>query len=265
MLNGEYSFSRLGDTYLMPKSMVISKKLDWDTKIYHFMPLVRFVEMLDKKLLFFKRVTEWEDSWEIPYRYLHLIKDEKNREIINAKYMYGTCWTSEKSYDTDAMWRIYSKDKQSICFSTTISKLFSALTSERIFDAQTTNLFMAPIYYVDLSPHSINRIIDSEEAKYYPSYMYPAFLKRDRFSHESEIRLLLFKFFFGYNSGVKQHSNGISIPLNHVNFVNEVILDPRLNKYEEHIQRSALEAYRKILEASENLVYTQWAITLCKV
>ena len=107
LFNGECCNTRFNGSYLMPEPMVIGKGLEPDTKIYHFMPLVRFVEMMETQRLFFKRITEWDDPWETPYRRLHLVKDKKNREKVNAEFMYGICWTRETSYDTGAMWRIY--------------------------------------------------------------------------------------------------------------------------------------------------------------
>lgn len=243
--NGQCCNTRVNGSYLMPEPMVIGKGLEPDTKIYHFMPLVRFVEMMETQRLFFKRITEWDDPWEMPYRRLHLVKDKKNREKVNAEFMYGICWTREGSYDTDAMWRIYSADKQSVCFSTTVSKLYDVLKSDTLC-MNPTNLFMADVIYTDFTPDKINSIINSDKLRFYPEFMYPAFLKRREFSHENEIRLLLFKLFFGQQPDSKPHcKNGALLPLNHTNFIDEVILDPRLNEYEEYIQRNALEAYRK--------------------
>lgn len=245
LFNGECCNTRFNGSYLMPEPMVIGKGLEPDTKIYHFMPLVRFVEMMETQHTFFTRITEWEDSWEMPYRHLHLVKDGKKREKANAEFMYGICWTKEDSYNTDAMWRIYSADKQSICFSTTISKLYGALDSDTL-RMNPTNLFMADVIYTDFTPDKINSIINSDKSKLYPAFMYPAFLKRREFSHENEIRLLLFKLFFGQQPDSKPHcKNGVLLPLNHTDFIDEVILDPRLNKYEEHIQRCSLEIFSK--------------------
>lgn len=172
--NGQVCNTLFGKTYLLPESMVISKHLTWDDSIYHFMSINRLIKMIEDKKIYFQKVVNWEDPWEIPYRYLQLTKQEDNRDLINADNMYGVCWT--KTFDTDAMWRIYSKNNKEkkckkgdhfkeckecqecqeeddrVCIATTIRQLFEALSFLR---TTYSNLFMAPVQYVDLKSTTI--------------------------------------------------------------------------------------------------------------
>lgn len=248
LFNGETCHTLFGKTYLLPESMVISKHLTWNDPVYRFMQLDRLVEMVKTGYLYFHQVIRWEDRWEIPYRYLQITKQEKNRDLVNADYMYGICWTKE--FDTDAMWRIYSKDKNSVCVATTVKQLYDALS---LLWATYANLFMAPVQYVDLTPTNINEVINSNEVQYYPQFMYPAFIKRTEFRHENEIRLLLFCAGIGQlqTGSIKFEKEGIQIPLTNTNFINEIILDPRLNDAEEAEQRKKLDGYFEVIKKSE--------------
>lgn len=246
--NEEICYTLFGKTYLLPNSMAISKHLTWDEPVYHFMTLDRLVEMVDTGLLYFHQVVRWEDPWEIPYRYLQLTKQRANRDFENAKYMYGICWT--RTFDTDAMWRIYSKNKDSVCIATTIKQLYDALS---LLWPTYSNLFMAPVQYEDLTEANINEVISSNEAQYYPQFMYPAFIKRTAFQHENEIRLLLFCVSIGefWINSVKFEKTGIKIPLTNTGFINEIILDPRLSDTEEADQRKRLDKYFDVIRKSE--------------
>lgn len=95
LFNGQICNTLFGKTYLLPESMVISKHLTWDTSVYHFIRLSYLEDMMRTGYLYFHQVVCWKDRWEIPYRYLQLTKQEKNRDLVNAQNMYGICWTKD--------------------------------------------------------------------------------------------------------------------------------------------------------------------------
>ena len=65
------------------------------------------------------------DTWEAPNDQIPVIMDdgsERYAESLIASCTVGQCWTYEK--DSDAMWRIYSPDRQGVMIETYIDDFY---------------------------------------------------------------------------------------------------------------------------------------------
>ena len=99
--------------------------------------------------------------------------------------MYGRCWTSNK--ESDAMWRIYSYQRQSILITTTKDRLTRVLDG---YMDNTINYYIGSVSY-DLEQKNVlddaMSFLDDERQAYSP-YMH----KRSAYSHEEEVRAIIY-------------------------------------------------------------------------
>lgn len=217
----------MGDALILIHGFHVHANLDVDKPIYRCIKLGHLLD-LHNRHFYFHSVIKWDDTWEIPSRYFqpsNASYDSTQLQMtnLNSSYLYGTCWTD--SIDSDALWRIYSGDnKDGVCIKTTLRKLFSSIDIDP-YNSQFLDGFVGPVIYKKDFIANNELSIFSEETNYYPRYMVPAFLKRYAFEHEHEIRFLVFAPFFNRVAS----GNGIYLPLKDTNFIDELILDPRLS------------------------------------
>jgi hypothetical protein len=121
---------------------------DWDAPIYRVMPVYRFQEMLKTKTTGLSRPSLWDDPFE--NFYLKCKVRLRTGEIASLKGIsskwYGQCWT--KNRDGDAMWRIYSPNKDGPRVATTIKRLFSEIYDVKEVFA-TLKYFIGEVQYED--------------------------------------------------------------------------------------------------------------------
>lgn len=96
-----------------------------DIELYRYVSLSKLMNIIEFEQLAFTRIsTGWEDSWELPLSKLELLG--KEGAVVQKHYhytddMFGQCWTMNGN--SDAMWRIYSQDKQGVMLTTTLKSL----------------------------------------------------------------------------------------------------------------------------------------------
>ena len=189
-------------------------RLDRSTQLYHIYSLNRFKELLENKSVYFRKVTKWTDTFEYPIRFMR----EDRREVIE-KSLFGLCMTKE--FDKEAMWKLYSTDDHGVCIKTTASAICNALSITSQESSKIRPLaFIGEVKYVPYLTSEPSRMFYEEDKRQYPDYMYPAYLKKDAFSYEEEVRIMLLKF------GIPSATNGIPIPLRDFSFIHEIILSP---------------------------------------
>lgn len=240
MMGGCYTFHKLNDS---------------DT-LYRFMPINYLEDLIKNERIYLCQVTKWEDSWEFPSRFIknkHKPSSNhpslyltQNANIIQNE-LYGICFS--QIMDTDALWRIYSHNKSSVCIKTSVKSISNAVFNPIMNKEFTDRIgvvdgFIAPVQYFKIDEVSIEDIYLAENAKYYPAYMYPAFVKRNAFEHEHEVRLII------YPPISCTGSNGIFLKLGTMDFIEEIILDPRLNETEESTIRKRLKGCKHLIRKS---------------
>lgn len=99
---------------------------DLDTPIYRIFSLDRFSEMITSGENGLVHPSKWDDPFE--NFFLKCDAETPEGETVSLSSLsaswYGQCWTLNS--DSDAMWRIYSKDKkEGVKVKTTVRKLFT--------------------------------------------------------------------------------------------------------------------------------------------
>ena len=97
-----------------------------DVPLFRIYSRNRFLDMLRTRRNALVKPRLWDDPFEnffLRSRVRGPNGEEISIESI-AENWYGQCWTLNE--DTDAMWRIYSHDKEGVKVRTTIRKLFDS-------------------------------------------------------------------------------------------------------------------------------------------
>lgn len=192
-------------------------ELSDNVDIYRFISLPDLLNLLEFKKLSFTNVMDWEDISEIPIK--QFLSKEEILEKRKKCIQYGSCWT--KSFETDALWRIYSPDCRSLCLHSTVRDLIIALNKAN----PEIEGCIAPIIYGDVRNLILDELFGREYSDTYGSYVF-SFLKREPFSHEKEIRLIVNK----PNLPIPTPKY-IELNVDFKDFLKEVIFDPRVENW----------------------------------
>ena len=159
----------------------------------------------------FNQVASWDDVYEL---FLFKQKYIQNGVPVDfnaaSRAIYGQSWSLLS--DSDALWRIYSPDKLSVRIKTTFSDLYTLL-------AQSDALLQGGIIYLGIVDYLTKKDIDNRITSYLPNIfdkqniIDSLFIKRNSFSHEKEVRIIL------WNETVME-DNGHNIPRNIPPYVN---------------------------------------------
>lgn len=162
--------------------LTISNNIKEDDCLFRYISLAQIISMIENRKLFLRKVKLWDDPWEAPDDQLPLIRDDGKQiysESLITSSTVGQCWTYEK--DSDAMWRIYSGDRQGIMIETTV-KNFTSVDNLR-------QASLSKVIYYNNSNY-INRRKEVASNRSY-SFAGDMALKREAFKHENEVRLLV--------------------------------------------------------------------------
>jgi Protein of unknown function (DUF2971) len=159
-----------------------------DKPVYRIMPITRVLQALVKKKLVLVKPKMWDDPFENTLLASAFETSDGETGTFAAKdSIYGQCWTRHR--ETDAMWRIYSANKDGVRITSTPRKLFEALQksdpknfAHSCFAGRVTYLkklnLIAKFNEIDL--------FKSDGSGLAESLLY----KRREFAHEAEIRLI---------------------------------------------------------------------------
>jgi hypothetical protein len=117
----------LKDVHLAYQDILNIKDEDLDKEIYRIMPIHQLLEIFETKQLTLVKPSMWDDPFEnLLLNGTVKTSDGEGGDVSPVRdAVYGQCWTLHK--ETDAMWRIYSQNKQGAKVKTTIRKLIEAL------------------------------------------------------------------------------------------------------------------------------------------
>lgn len=161
------------------------------TIIWKYLPLDKFLVMMQTKSLYFCRADKFEDPYEgtISKEALSKLrkftdeleftnKDEMYEQMLNLmaesrKMTLVNCWHMN-NVESDAMWKLYSNIKNSIAIQTTLGKFKQALKDP-------LDIYIGKVKYVDFETD----VVDGFNA------LGPYNYKRKSFAHEQELRAIL--------------------------------------------------------------------------
>ncbi|MDR2948741.1 MAG: DUF2971 domain-containing protein [Prevotella sp.] len=169
------------------------------------------------------KTSSWEDVYENFFfkEKFHTYGTPVTMEHL-VDHIFGQCWSTFR--DSDAMWRIYSHDKESVRIKTTIGKLYDSIYTEDACMAST---------YVGFVEYKTSKALHEWLAKVSPINtsditnvsVDSLFLKRNNFSHEKEVRVI-------YQPAQNQpdYNLGIKIyPIDVIDFLEEITFDPQVS------------------------------------
>lgn len=196
-------------------------------KIWRYMDFTKFVNLLDTESLFFCRADSFKDKWEGTYPKEMIKKfnlneksipsDDENKyswcewQVKEARSHLINCW-HVNDHESDAMWKLYSSNRQSIAVQSTIGRL------KGCFSKTTEKIWIGAVEYVDYKiwkPN--NRVFNVSE----PNTLKTFFLKRKGFEHEKEIRAITN---IAYNKHKQEKGILVDIDLNEL--VETIIISP---------------------------------------
>ena len=205
-------------------------KAELSKPIYRIMPVHRLFESFENNNLTLVEPEKWDD----PFENL-LLKGLIDPLSLNAKIskitrnsIYGQCWTLHR--ETDAMWRIYSPDKQGVKVRTTMYKLLDSLLASSGTN-QKSSCYIGKVNY--LSQKELVNKLTGISGMYGEDAAKSLLYKRTEFKHEREVRLI-----YTMNSTTGNIHN-FNIDPNDI--FDEVVFDPRMN---DHIYQAYNEAIK---------------------
>ena len=208
----------------------ILKIEDLDLEIYRIFSYKWFIELLKSKKNGLVRTSKWDDPFE-NFFLKSKFKDE-NGELIDAigiaNSWYGQCWS--KTNESDALWRIYSPEKNGIKIKTTVKKLFSNFYRDSEDFASLKYLIGAVQYYSrNQIEESFNdfSFMDLASGGQPHNFAKTLLTKRLEFNHENEIRLL-----YCDSSNKFADTDVVKFDFPWEKIIEEIVLDPRMSSDE---------------------------------
>lgn len=200
----------------------------FSTSIYMILKLDYLLNIFKNNELYFSNIYQ---SWEDPYE-LFLLRHNcyvdgvliRDHYLKVAKRMYGQSWSLLR--DSDALWRIYSRDKMSVRIKTSFGKMLNVIKQA------SGIMWCAPgfgkVKYMNINDINmwVNDLVEQGTGVYDMSFMNSLFIKRNEFLHEQEIRFVL------WLSGESSYKNTFSLHVNPFDLIEEIAFDPRLKENE---------------------------------
>lgn len=214
-----------------------------DREIFRIMPIDRLLQIFSDNKLTLVKPKLWDDPFE--NMLLNGFAKTSEGELVDfvpmRESVYGQCWTLHS--ETDAMWRIYSYDKQGAKVKTTIRKLLAALQSESGKYART-QCFIGEVQYAKTQKALVETLLNIDLFNTSGSGLPESLMhKRSEFNHEREIRLI-------YTGGGQSDIHQFTIDPHEL--FDEIVFDPRINDHLFEAYKTSLEAknYKKSIRKS---------------
>ncbi len=212
-----------------------------DIPLYKYFSLNNLSYMLNGKKLFVDNISKsWEDCYENFFLKSTFYREQSLIGTDNLIHgVFGQSWTTKT--ESDAMWRIYSSDKNGIRIKTNAKKLFDAIY---INDKAMANTWFGKVKYDVMQKiyQDLNNEIQQQELYQVFQSTLPKtqFMKRKEFDHEDEFRLIVM---MDSEETVKYHQyKRIAYNIDIDDFIEEYCLDPRLLDGEFETQKQKLIA-----------------------
>ena len=224
-----YNWRELG---LIKNVPIEEQRAFCNVPIYQILPVKCLIKIFRNNSLRFNNILQ---SWEDPYE-LFMLKQKItvegfpnfNAPLELQKNYYGQCWSLNK--DSDAMWRIYSPDKESVRIKTTVMKMINVLKQTRAM-MRVAPLFGKVKYLTqDKITEWLLKTQNDKKLWIFDCFSRSLFVKRCEFEHENEIRFLIHNGNFDDAPTYDNvYDDYIDMQVEPSTFIEEIALDPRLS------------------------------------
>ncbi|MFF2481307.1 DUF2971 domain-containing protein [Paenibacillus sp. NPDC058071] len=193
----------------MRQAIRLGNEVEGDLPVFRYQTLSQFMTLIEKSEMYLSRITTWDDKWEAPFDQLPTVNDDgtfRYASYNSRQDLFGQCWTSNG--ESDALWRIYSPNKEGVMIGTTAKKFLDLKGIH--------NGLFGKVAYSDF-----------KEITEFPQGMLDqALVKRKAYEHENEYRLVTV---FQEPEFANINYVNISVELN--DFIESVTIDPRASKW----------------------------------
>tara|TARA_R110000823_G_C15790955_1_gene486132 strand:- start:55 stop:834 length:780 start_codon:yes stop_codon:yes gene_type:complete len=208
-----------------------------DKNIYRIFSFDRLTQLFNEQKLTLVKPKKWDDPFEnFILKSTGQFPDGTQITIGNRDSFYGQCWSLTK--ESDAMWRIYSPDKDGVKVKTTIRKLFEPFFRlggvHHKINGHEYNLtsYIGKVKYQ--STKQLTAMLtdrDRMSDKLFDQSGWGSastfFFKRWAFRHENEVRLM----YNGHSdSTINLESDIFKFDINPFEVIDEIVFDPRMDK-----------------------------------
>jgi hypothetical protein len=167
---------------------------------------------------------------ELPANFDKMILNSAKQLVgIKRRYICVNCWYQSK-FESDAMWRIYSRDGQGIAIQSTVQRLFES------FIPSSYEVIVGKVGYVDFRAESLSSINPI-----------PGFQKDWSYEHEREVRATIWsKDVDGmtFDEMLKANiSSGHYIPVNLSSLIEKIYLSPNAADWHHRLILKLLEMH----------------------
>ena len=230
--------------------------------VYRYLSLEKFIYMISSNYFMFPRITLFDDIFEGTYpngyiercredmqSYLEQLGLDINRFKPNTpieetainwrQNYYISCWHAN-SFESEAMWRLYSNYNRGIAIVSSIKNLTENFPEYYDNKGFPNPLFIGEVKYLDFN---------SEGADLFkPGQLFePCLLKRKSFEHEREIRIYchIGSGWGNDKSGIEPpiDNDTISFPMDYNKLVQKVIIAPASPDWYSEVIRSICEKF----------------------
>lgn len=215
-----------------------NSKFTRDSVLLRFMSKKYFLDMINNSCNTLMHVSTWSDVYEgLIYKLKYYLKDNNGvyqSTSLNSlyKYYYGQCW-SLLPYASEVLWNARCRKGDGVCIKTTVGKLAANITAvmEPKWVGVACDLKRVKYRSSRGVKSFVNQMSNQQVANAiqssFPGLMGLFFVKRNEFSDEKEVRLLV----SDPQQGAFVAGNSlVSYKVDKTNFLEEVILDPRMGR-----------------------------------
>lgn len=199
---------------------------DLDIPIYRVFNAQRLLELFTLNKNTLVKPALWDDPLEnyVLQVAIKAFNDHPHNFDFTAKdRFYGQCWSTLE--ESDAMWRIYSPDKNGVKVRTTIRKLLDSLQGAP--EVGNGECYIGRVNYLSgdvLRDKLQDRFWLSAEAADFSSQAASLLFKREEFEHESEVRLIYLNHDLNYLDNLFRYS------IDPATLFDEIQFDPRISQ-----------------------------------
>jgi len=251
----------------MNDNLIFLTDSDLDKPIYRIFSFSRLEDIFNERKLTLVKPKKWDDPFEnFILNSTGTLPDGQEFQIGFREHFFGQCWSLTN--ESDAMWRIYSHDKDGVKVKTTIRKLFTPLfqlgdqyqkTNGVVYNLSS---FVGKVKYAGTKTllkmlkdenRMTSKIFDQSGWGQASTF----FFKRVAFRHEREIRII-------YNHQNNSNEDIFKFDFNPFDLFDEIVFDPRMkeNVYQDHKAKLIQLGYNKKVIQSELYKLKEFAILL---